>query len=104
MDPQGSVHAVSGILPTKAITLPSEYIVEALRNIEVSFLIAPILTAADTTHLPLWDQDGLTWRWLTRAGDNWTTSSDLKPISGQAEVAPGQRLVEGWLHLKQDKS
>jgi WD40 repeat protein len=103
MDPQGSVHAVSGILPTKEISVPSEFYAEALRNIEVSFLTAPILTDSEKIELPLWDQDGLEWSWLTRDGDVWDSTDKIGSVHSRAEVSPRQRLVEGWLHLMREK-
>ncbi|MEK7726984.1 MAG: hypothetical protein AAB354_01160, partial [candidate division KSB1 bacterium] len=44
LDPRGVVHAICGILPTKAIGIPSAQYAEALRRLEVTFMTAPIVT------------------------------------------------------------
>jgi CBS-domain-containing membrane protein len=44
IDPRAKVHATTGILPTKDITLPSKYVDIALKNMEVYFRIDPFLT------------------------------------------------------------
>jgi hypothetical protein len=63
LDPRGAVHATSGILPTKAIQIPADQFVDALRNIEVTFLSAPILTdrGRGKINLPLPDEPGYVW-------------------------------------------
>ena len=64
VDPLGSVHATSGILPVKEITLSSEEYSEALNNIEVTFFNAPILTPHGKRSLALPDEIGFDWAWL----------------------------------------
>lgn len=64
LDPLGGVHATSGILPAKEIRLPVEDYAEALDNIEVTFLTAPILTPQGTRSLALPQEVGFDWNWL----------------------------------------
>lgn len=72
LDPRGVVHARSGIQPVKAIGLPPEQYVDALRAIEVTFLAAPILTGTRTIDLPLPSELGYAWSWLEHDGEQWT--------------------------------
>jgi hypothetical protein len=64
MDVQGCLHATVGILPNKQITIPAEHYTQALQNIEVSFLHAPILTPQGQTHLDLRPVSGFEWSWV----------------------------------------
>lgn len=64
MDVQGSVHVTTGILPNKEITIPEDQYREALQNIEVSFLHAPLLTPKGKVHLPLRPVADYAWSWV----------------------------------------
>lgn len=66
MDVQGSVHATVGILPNREIKIPTDHYTQALQNIEVSFLHAPILTPSGQTRLPLRPIKGYEWTWVER--------------------------------------
>lgn len=80
IDPRANVHAVTGILPTKAISIPKEHYVDALKAISISFLTAPILTPR-RMHLPLPEEQGYTWSWLEQdATKNWSEISMIGEI------------------------
>ncbi len=87
MDPRGSVHATVGVLPNKAIDIPEEHYLEALQNIEVSFLHAPILTPHDQIHLPLHKAIGYEWSWVEREGSTWKELFPDNRIEKQAFIA-----------------
>ena len=53
IDPRGSVHATSGIVPVKAINIPPDQYGAALQSIEITFLNAPIITDAGKIHQAL---------------------------------------------------
>ena len=46
LDPRGSVHATTGILPVKSIAIPPDYYQNQLASLRVTFKTAPILTPA----------------------------------------------------------
>jgi hypothetical protein len=71
VDPRCVFHATSGILPSKAINIPPEQYTEALKNIKVTFLTAPILTDKDQLHLPLLSEPGYDWSWLEKRGESY---------------------------------
>jgi hypothetical protein len=100
VDPRGAVHATSGILPTKAIRIPSDQFAEALRAMEVTFLTTPILTDRGKINLPLPAEPGYAWSWLEREKDGtWDETPDIGSVSIQATFASRQELREGWLKL-----
>jgi hypothetical protein len=73
MDVQGTVHVTAGILPNKEISIPEEQYTEALQNIEVSFLHAPLLTEKGKIILPLRPVSDYEWSWVERKeNDTWT--------------------------------
>jgi hypothetical protein len=43
MDPHGTVHGATGIVPAKSITPPAEWLEKAKENLELSFRVAPVL-------------------------------------------------------------
>jgi hypothetical protein len=72
IDPRGAVHATSGILPVKIISLPPEQYAAALQAIEVTFVTAPILTSMATVDLPLAEEPGYAWSWLENDRGDWS--------------------------------
>ena len=71
VDPRAQVHATTGLLPAKAIDIPRAQYTEALANINLTFLSAPILTGANQVALPLPNEVGYEWSWLARQRFNW---------------------------------
>ena len=98
LDPRGAVHATSGILPTKAIQIPADQFVEALRNMEVTFLSAPILTDRGKINLPLPDEPGYVWSWCAKENGVWESVTQIGQVTTEPTAAP-QELREGWLKL-----
>jgi hypothetical protein len=97
VDPRGSVHATTGILPTKAIDIPADHYAQALRNLEVTFLTAPIVADHGQIDLPLPGEPGFAWSWLERQDGTWGTSP-IGAVSDQATFA-SRELREGWIRL-----
>jgi hypothetical protein len=63
IDPRATIQAVSGILPTKSIQIPSEFYVNILNNISITFLAAPILSPG-IINIPLANAIDSSWSWL----------------------------------------
>jgi hypothetical protein len=100
LDPRGVVHVTSGILPTKAIHIPADQFLEALRNIEVTFLSAPILTDRGKINLPLPDEPGHVWSWCEKENGVWDSVTQIGQVTTGSSTAP-QELREGWLKLSE---
>ena len=71
VDPRGEVHATTGMLPAKRINIPKEYYSDALKKINITFLTAPVLSGADQTALPLANELGYQWSWLSKDRYSW---------------------------------
>lgn len=80
LDPRGKVHVTTGILPTKAIEIPPYHFSEALRNIEVSFLTAPVLSPMDQISVAIPDEPGINWSWLEQKDNKWDEVSAFGTI------------------------
>ncbi|KOP26853.1 hypothetical protein AMR41_07990 [Hapalosiphon sp. MRB220] len=101
VDPRGSVHATSGILPTKSIQIPADQFTDALRNLEVTFLSAPILSDQGSINLPLPTEPGYVWSWVDKEDGVWHLKHKIGTVSTQATFSAQQELKEGWLKLTQ---
>lgn len=66
LDPRGTVHATSGILPPKRIKIPPDQYLPALGRIQVFLATAPILTLRNEIQVPLRLEPGWTWDWVAR--------------------------------------
>lgn len=75
VDPKAKVHAHCGVLPKKGISLPPDFYSNALKNIQVTFLTAPILSLEGAIHLSLPNEPGFEWSWLETDGNKWTEIS-----------------------------
>lgn len=108
LDPRGSVHASTGILPVKTIDIPPAFYASALAALNVVFEVAPVLSG---TNLP--PQAGVApmrmvapkvssgdWAWVTTSGGTWTVTTLTDAATAQAtlDYSP-QRASEGWLAL-----
>jgi hypothetical protein len=103
MDPRGLVQATSGILPAKAVRIPPDQYADALQNIEITFLSAPILTGVGKMNLPLPVEAGYKWSWLQQnAPGSWTEVSTIGPVDPSARFSGPQEIREGWLKLSMD--
>lgn len=104
MDPRASVHATTGVLPTKAIDIPASMYTDTLSILEVTFLITPVLHGTGSLNIPLPKEEGYQWSWVeeisTTEGNEWLINSDINPPTGQAvyNFTP-QVITEGWLRL-----
>lgn len=66
MDPRGAVHAATGLLPTKTLELPGNYVDDLLFGLRVTFRAGPLLTDAETLRFPRPAERSGTWGWLER--------------------------------------
>ncbi len=71
IDPTAKVHATCGVLPAKALDIPSEQYAAALQAIEVTFLAAPLLTDQTQIKRDLPSAPGYVWSWLEKSNGVW---------------------------------
>ncbi|MBM7116089.1 hypothetical protein [Archangium primigenium] len=104
LDPRGQVHATTGVLPSEQLRVLPEFYAQALADLEVSFLTAPLLTDRKTLRLPVPEEPGLTWSWTTRQPDGaWAETDKLDPVNPRAAFSATQEVREGWLMLRRSE-
>lgn len=112
VDPRGGVHATSGILPSKSVTIPPDQYADALKNIDITFLVAPILatgteySAPDGSRkvpLPLPKEPSYTWSWLSKERGSWSESASFSGVDAAAKFSGQQWICEGWAKLTTSK-
>ncbi|NES88939.1 hypothetical protein [Okeania sp. SIO2B9] len=99
IDPRGLIHATSGILPNQVLRLPAENYNSALQAIEVNFLSTPILCNQGEMAIPLSQEPGYTWSWLSKVGEDWSEKETIEPVNLKAKFSKPQQAYEGWLQL-----
>ncbi|MDR6320211.1 hypothetical protein [Actinoplanes couchii] len=103
VDPRGIVHASCGVLPTKAIGLPSEQYTAGLTAIQTSFLTAPLLTSRDRLHVSLPGEPGWTWSWLAPEpgpdGPAWRETPAEETITRDVFLQHLPDAAALWAHL-----
>lgn len=111
VDPRGVVHATSSVVPAKSIQIPPDQYEKALAAIEVTFTSAPLLTgragygrAGDgrEVSVPLPEQPGFTWSWLSRQRGAWEETRAFTPVETRARMSGPQQICEGWLKLSRE--
>lgn len=107
LDPRGSVHATTGLLPTKELSVPREHYVRALKEIRVTFLTAPVLGPVSHVELSLPEEPGYAWSWIERRGEQWAELS-RRPMVSRTKFSAAfpdaaslwsLLLAAGWLSL-----
>lgn len=61
VDPRGSVHAITGILPVKRVALPPYAVETFLRNLQMRFRAGPLMALAGSLPLPPPAEKGRAW-------------------------------------------
>jgi hypothetical protein len=104
MDPCGSVHATTGLLPTKELRLPADQFSDLLKSLEVMFLSSPLLTDAEQLRLNLPASPHITWTWIEKSSETWTQLSGEQITSSDASARfHGRQMIrEGWLRFTHD--
>jgi hypothetical protein len=102
LDPHGTVHATTGILPTATLRLPAPLYTTALARMAMTFRIGPVLTQPDSIRLPYPGERHGTWTWIRRTGPgatDWEIDS-IVPANAQARLADTPpHLIDGWLQF-----
>lgn len=105
IDPRGEVHATTGILPAKSIRVPKDEYVKALQKINITFLSAPILSAANETALALPNEAGYRWSWLAKHKNHWVEvaqhgvlrKNTLANAFGNWAAIWQELITQGWI-------
>jgi hypothetical protein len=97
MDPHGLIHATTGILPTKALSIPEKHYLPALQKLKVWFASSPVIQAKGqdkTMQLNLPKIPGMQWQWW----DPYNGISSIEKYTTNTQ-APSE-IKEGWILLE----
>jgi hypothetical protein len=112
VDPRAPVHAVTGILPTETLEIPSDISSAALSSLEVYFLAAPVLKPTPVPQrpallkMPVPAASGFDISFIEQIQSNgapqWMTNPDIAAATtGAVWNYTPQSLTEGWLRINQ---
>jgi hypothetical protein len=79
-DPRAQLNVTTGVLPVKTIDIPEVHWKKALDNMNVQFLVAPILTLKDSFQMPTPTETGYQWHWT------YLQNNKLKEIPSQPTI------------------
>ncbi|HKN82180.1 MAG TPA: hypothetical protein VJW17_02030, partial [Pyrinomonadaceae bacterium] len=114
VDPRASIHAFTGILPAKDITVPAGFIDPALAEMEVGFRIGPMLTPIQATptepnqppqypnaiSYPFPAEQNGQWSWWENdASNNWNPYALLDITPNAQFLSSPNTLRDGILQL-----
>jgi YVTN family beta-propeller protein len=95
VDPRGSLHAFTGLLPVVSLDIPSQFITPALQKMAYLFRAGPFLTPPDVIRIPRPAERKGTWSWFDHVLD---TSAAISAADGNVSFPTTPPLVkEGWL-------
>lgn len=100
LDPRGDIHAFTGILPHKEISLPNEFIEGPMSAFQLNFRAGPLVTPTDQIRTPYPTERHGAWSWIQRAGpgaDTFTTKTLVRTAQEARLDDTPPALVEGWL-------
>ena len=103
MDPRGSVHGSTGILPVKEISLAPRFVDPALKSMEVTFQVGSLLTSQLAVLIPRLSEQNGKWSWIDHSN---ATDFQIEPIqfaSPNAKLStPTMMIRDGWLKFVSD--
>jgi hypothetical protein len=99
LDPRAAVHATSGILPVQELRIPPDQYAAVLRGLAVTFIAHPLLRGHHGRVVPLPEEAGYEWSWISPRGDaNGPLRANAAEDTAITDYSP-QLLEEGWLCL-----
>ena len=106
MDPRGSVHARTGILPGKALRLPRRHVAAALETMNVTFRVGPILhergDASAGLRMPLPVNVAGSWSWIEQTGVALIPAPEqIVTIDKIVQANQQARLADAPLHARE---
>ncbi|HEV2734563.1 MAG TPA: hypothetical protein VGV85_06970, partial [Longimicrobiaceae bacterium] len=98
VDPRAAVHAMTGIAPVKALTIPADVYAGALSAMAFTFLASPVLALPGGFAVPVPAEGDGTWSWVEYAREQWSEGA-IGKVNFKATLQPPGLAAEGWLKL-----
>lgn len=99
IDPRAAVHATTGVLPVANVRIPSDQYSQAMNSLAVTFFTHPILKAANGFVVPLPQESGYNWSWVSPGNpDRQALKANAANEFAKYGYSP-QTALEGWLRL-----
>lgn len=108
-DPRGSLYATCGVVPRKKITIPTEFVESALKNLEPTFAVGPVLSfrggGSVRPIVPPTDIEGLSAEFVyseasSGDGPEEIKESKIPPVSRVSELPVDRVTIDrGWIRL-----
>ncbi len=112
IDPRGSLHVTSGVLPVQQLTLRKDLVEQATERINAWFFQAPLLQpkgTKDILYASPSEEPGYEWKWLEALNDHnaeetdiWKETENFQPAEQKATFGEDNELREGWFTLEHD--
>lgn len=115
IDPEGRIHATTGILPVKSIVLPPSSYQDTLNKMNVWFEIGPLIQPdnlmeikdkegnttekKDEVFLDLPNLENYQWDWYDKTG----IKNQLKNVPGSLTLQERIRIINGYLNLQKQQ-
>lgn len=105
LDPFGTVHATTGILPAARLSLPPQFFKEALAKMAVTFRTGPVITQPSSIRIPMPAERNGTWTWIRHVTPglpktNWKVDSILHAGAEARLEDQTPHLLDGWLQFQ----
>ncbi|MCB1908294.1 MAG: hypothetical protein KDH15_13075 [Rhodocyclaceae bacterium] len=99
LDPRAAVHARTGILPTKAITLAKPHYVPALAAMALAVRVGPVLSPQGAPELFAPASARYQQSWLQQVQGEWIETRMADPPEPSATRSGALAIREGWIKL-----
>ncbi len=97
LDPRGSIHAFTGLLPVASLALPSRFVKPAFQKMFYTFRAGPVLTSPEEIRLPHPAERKGNWSWFDHI---LQTSIPIAEADGDVRFPTTPSIIrEGWLQF-----
>ena len=102
LDPRGSVHATTGVLPVQEIVIPPDHYAAAVASLSLAVATRPVLSASNlpAASLALPKLSSGQWSWITVGDRQWQSAPTADAPAAAALNYTPQHITEGWLVLQ----
>jgi hypothetical protein len=99
LDPRGTVHGYTGLLPVTTTALPGSLVEDFIRGLKVTFRTGPVIADPGTLRLPQPAEEQGVWNFLQLVQSGWVVDP-IVDADDRARLPDDQlQLREGWLEL-----